>query len=99
MPACNAEKTLRRTWDELPHDLVDEVVLVDDVSSDSTVTMAREPGIRTILHRENMGYGAHRKTCYREALKLGGGPFFYSSGKVDRGNNSARRGGGNFRRG
>lgn len=71
MPAYNAEKTLRRTWEELPHDIVDEVVLVDDASGDSTVALARDLGIRTIVHRENMGYGANQKTCYGEALRLG----------------------------
>ena len=71
MPAYNAEKTLRRTWDELPHDLVDEVVLVDDASSDSTVMLARGLGVRTFVHRENRGYGANQKTCYQEALRLG----------------------------
>ncbi len=71
MPAYNAEKTLRQTWDELPHDLVDEVVLVDDASSDSTVAVARELGIRAIVHPRNAGYGANQKTCYGEALKLG----------------------------
>ena len=71
MPAYNAEKTRRQTWDELPHDLVDEVVLVDDSSSDSTVAIARELGIRAIVHPRNAGYGANQKTCYGEALKLG----------------------------
>jgi glycosyltransferase involved in cell wall biosynthesis len=71
MPAYNAEKTLRQTWDELPHDVVDEVILVDDASRDSTVRMARELGVRTFVHQQNMGYGANQKTCYREALKLG----------------------------
>jgi len=71
MPAYNAEKTLRRTWDELPHDIVDEVVLVDDASSDSTIKVARELGIKTIAHPKNIGYGGNQKTCYREALRLG----------------------------
>lgn len=71
MPAYNAEKTLRMTWEELPHDLVDEVVLVDDASGDSTIQVARELGIQTVLHRENMGYGANQKTCYSEALSRG----------------------------
>lgn len=71
MPAYNAEKTLRRTWEELPHDLVDDVILVDDASSDSTVREAHVLGIRTLLHRENKGYGANQKTCYREARRLG----------------------------
>jgi glycosyltransferase involved in cell wall biosynthesis len=71
MPAYNAEKTLRMTWDELPHEVIDEVVLVDDASRDSTVQMARELGVRTFVHQQNKGYGANQKTCYREALKLG----------------------------
>jgi glycosyltransferase involved in cell wall biosynthesis len=71
MPAYNAEKTVRRTWEELPHDLVDEVVLVDDASSDSTVEVARELGIKVIVHAANTGYGANQKTCYEEALQLG----------------------------
>ena len=71
MPAYNAEKTLRQTWDELPHDLVDDVVLVDDASSDSTIKVARELGIKVIAHPKNIGYGANQKTCYREALRLG----------------------------
>lgn len=71
MPAYNAEKTLRQTWDELPHEVIDEVVLVDDSSRDSTVQMAKELGIRTFVHLQNKGYGANQKTCYREALNLG----------------------------
>ena len=71
MPAYNAEKTLRQTWDELPHDLVDEVVLVDDASSDSTIKVAKELGIKAIAHPKNIGYGGNQKTCYGEALRLG----------------------------
>lgn len=71
MPAYNAEKTLRRTYAELPHEYVDEVILVDDASDDSTTVLARELGIRTIIHSENLGYGANQKTCYREALRIG----------------------------
>jgi len=71
MPAYNAEKTVRRTWEELPHDLVDEVVVVDDASSDATVKVARDLGINVIVHSENTGYGANQKTCYGEALRLG----------------------------
>ena len=71
MPAYNAEKTLRMTFDELPHEYIDEVILVDDASRDSTVNIARELGINTIVHRENRGYGANQKTCYQEALRLG----------------------------
>jgi glycosyltransferase involved in cell wall biosynthesis len=68
MPAYNAEKTLRQTYADLPHEYVDEVILVDDASSDRTVAIASDLGIRTILHKENKGYGANQKSCYREAL-------------------------------
>ncbi len=71
MPAYNAEKTLRQTYDELPHEYVDEVILVDDASNDRTATLASTMGIRTIIHTENRGYGGNQKTCYREALRLG----------------------------
>jgi len=71
MPAYNAEKTLRQTYAELPHEYVDAVILTDDASSDETVKIARELGIKTIIHNVNLGYGANQKTCYREALKLG----------------------------
>jgi len=71
MPAYNAEKTLRQTFDELPHEYIDEILLVDDYSSDSTVEVARELGVKTIIHRENRGYGGNQKTCYLEALRLG----------------------------
>jgi glycosyltransferase involved in cell wall biosynthesis len=68
MPAYNAEKTLRKTYEELPHEYVDEVILVDDASRDETAQVAADLGIRTIIHPENKGYGANQKTCYREAL-------------------------------
>ncbi|MDI6738428.1 MAG: glycosyltransferase family 2 protein [Nanoarchaeota archaeon] len=71
MPAYNAEKTLRQTYRELPHEYVDEVILVDDASRDNTVKTANEMGIKTIIHTENKGYGANQKTCYRTALSLG----------------------------
>jgi len=71
MPAYNAERTLRQTYSELPHEYVDAVVLVDDASGDRTARVAAELGIRTIIHAENRGYGANQKTCYREALRLG----------------------------
>ena len=71
MPAYNAEKTLRQTYSELPHEYVDEVVLVDDASGDQTARVATELGIRTIIHAENKGYGANQKTYYREALRQG----------------------------
>jgi glycosyltransferase involved in cell wall biosynthesis len=71
MPAYNAEKTLRQTYAELPHEYVDDVILVDDASSDRTAIVARELGIKTIIHPDNKGYGGNQKTCYREALRLG----------------------------
>lgn len=71
MPAYNAEKTLRVTYEELPHEYVDEVILVDDASRDETTRVAHELGIRTIIHTENRGYGGNQKTCYREALRHG----------------------------
>lgn len=71
MPAYNAEKTLRRTYDEIPHEIADEVVLVDDFSQDHTISVSKELGITTIIHRENRGYGANQKTCYKTALALG----------------------------
>lgn len=71
MPAYNAEKTLRQTFAELPHEYIDNVILVDDASRDNTTVVARELGITTIIHSENRGYGANQKTCYEEALRLG----------------------------
>ena len=71
MPAYNAGQTLERTVREIPMDLVDEVVVTDDASSDDTVAEARRLGLRTLVHAENRGYGANQKTCYEEALRLG----------------------------
>ena len=71
MPAYNAEQTLRRTHEKIPHEIVDEVVLVDDASQDHTVAVSNELGIRTVIHPENRGYGANQKTCYQTALALG----------------------------
>jgi glycosyltransferase involved in cell wall biosynthesis len=71
LPAYNAEKTLLRTYSELPHEYVDEVILVDDASTDHTSKVAKELGITTVVHTENRGYGGNQKTCYREALGLG----------------------------
>ncbi|MCS6991020.1 MAG: glycosyltransferase family 2 protein [Chitinophagales bacterium] len=71
LPAYNAEHTLEATYREIPFPLVDDVVLVDDHSSDATVTLARKLGIRHILvHDHNRGYGANQKTCYKKALEL-----------------------------
>jgi len=69
MPAFNAAKTLRMTYAELPRDVVDLVILVDDGSSDETAQIARELGLELFVHNRNYGYGANQKTCYREALK------------------------------
>jgi glycosyltransferase involved in cell wall biosynthesis len=72
LPAYNAEMTLEKTYREIPFDLVDEVVLVDDASHDRTFELARSLGIRhAIRHESNMGYGGNQKTCYRKALELG----------------------------
>ncbi len=71
LPAYNAEKTLESTYREIPLDLVDEVILVDDKSSDNTVELARKLGIRHIIeHQENKGYGGNQKSCYLKALEL-----------------------------
>jgi glycosyltransferase involved in cell wall biosynthesis len=71
MPAYNAEKTLRRTLDELPLDIVDHVILVDDCSRDDTQRLALSLGLQTIRHPANRGYGANQKTCYAAALAAG----------------------------
>ena len=71
MPAFNAEKTLRMTYADLPHEMVDLVILVDDGSSDDTARIARELGLELFIHNRNYGYGANQKTCYREALRAG----------------------------
>lgn len=71
MPAYNAEKTLKQTYDEIYHDFVDEVILVDDNSLDNTKIVSKELNITTIVHKENKGYGANQKSCYKAALKSG----------------------------
>ncbi len=71
MPAYNAEKTLQQTVAEIPRDVVDEVLLVDDASCDQTVAVGRELGLPVIRHDHNRGYGGNQKTCYREALSRG----------------------------
>jgi glycosyltransferase involved in cell wall biosynthesis len=68
MPAYNAAKTLEKTYREIDFDVVDEVVLVDDQSQDQTAVVAKELGIKTIVHFSNTGYGGNQKTCYRAAL-------------------------------
>lgn len=71
MPAYNAEKTLEMTYKEIPFEIVDDVILVDDASQDRTSEIARKMGIHTIAHTENLGYGGNQKSCYRAALELG----------------------------
>ena len=71
MPAYNAARTLHMTYADLPHDMVDRVILVDDASSDETARIAREIGLELFVHDRNYGYGANQKTCYREALRAG----------------------------
>ncbi|RJP23539.1 MAG: glycosyltransferase family 2 protein [Candidatus Abyssobacteria bacterium SURF_5] len=71
MPAYNAAKTLKKTYDEVPKQIVDEILLVDDGSHDETIELSRQLGIKTFIHERNFGYGRNQKTCYREALKTG----------------------------
>jgi glycosyltransferase involved in cell wall biosynthesis len=71
MPAYFAEKTLERTYRDLPLDWVDDIVLVDDASRDRTVEISRSLGLHTLVHLRNRGYGGNQKTCYREALARG----------------------------
>ncbi len=73
LPAYNAALTLKKTYDEIPFDIVDDVVLVDDKSFDKTAEMASQIGIKHVIqHIENKGYGGNQKTCYDKALALGG---------------------------
>ena len=71
MPAYNAARTLERTYNDLPRDLVAKVILVDDVSEDDTVEIAQRLGLKVVIHVQNKGYGGNQKTCYLEALKDG----------------------------
>lgn len=74
LPAFNAEKTLRKTYDAIPRQYVHEVILVDDASTDATVAVARElSDLIVVLHERNRGYGGNQKTCYAEALRRGAG--------------------------
>lgn len=71
LPAYNAAQTLETTYTEIPHDIVDEIVLVDDASSDKTSELASQLGIRHVIrHEKNRGYGGNQKTCYNKALEL-----------------------------
>ena len=71
LPAYHAGKTLERTVAEIPRDVVDAVLLVDDASRDETVEVARRLGLAVFVHPQNRGYGGNQKTCYREALRIG----------------------------
>jgi glycosyltransferase involved in cell wall biosynthesis len=70
MPAYNAEKTLEKTYNEIPHDIVDDIILTDDASKDRTAEIARKLNIKTFVHMKNKGYGGNQKTCYQEALRI-----------------------------
>ena len=71
LPAYNAELTLRKTYDEIPFDIVDDVVLVDDASRDNTAEVGKQIGIKHVIkHEKNKGYGGNQKTCYDKALEL-----------------------------
>lgn len=73
LPAYNAAKTLKKTYDEIPFDLVDEVILCDDASKDNTAELAHHIGIQhVIVHEKNKGYGGNQKSLYNKALELGG---------------------------
>jgi glycosyltransferase involved in cell wall biosynthesis len=69
MPAYNAEKTLEKTYSEIPQEYVDEIILVDDASQDRTADISKKLNIHTVTHSRNRGYGGNQKTCYKEALK------------------------------
>ncbi len=71
MPAYNAARTLERTYADIPHDIVGRIILVDDVSKDQTVGIARQLGLDVIIHPQNRGYGGNQKTCYDAALEAG----------------------------
>jgi glycosyltransferase involved in cell wall biosynthesis len=71
MPGYNAETTVRKTYSEIDRQIVDDVLLVDDSSTDRTAEVSRSLGVHTIVHPKNRGYGGNQKTCYREALKRG----------------------------
>ncbi|HMB62190.1 MAG TPA: glycosyltransferase family 2 protein [Eudoraea sp.] len=71
LPAYNAEKTLEKTYRDIPHDFIDEIILTDDFSIDKTIRVAKNLGIGHIIaHNRNLGYGANQKTCYAKALEL-----------------------------
>jgi glycosyltransferase involved in cell wall biosynthesis len=71
LPAYNAESTLKATYDEIDHQVVDQVILVDDCSTDNTVGVAKELGLMVLEHDNNRGYGGNQKTCYKTAIDQG----------------------------
>ena len=72
MPAYNAEETLEITYNEIPFDIVDEVILVDDHGTDKTTSLATSLGVNHVIrHQQNKGYGGNQKTCYNKALEIG----------------------------
>ena len=72
MPAYNAVQTLEKTYNEIPFDIVDQVILVDDFGTDKTTDLAKSLGIHHVIrHQKNMGYGGNQKTCYNKALEIG----------------------------
>ncbi|MDR2709613.1 MAG: glycosyltransferase family 2 protein, partial [Elusimicrobiota bacterium] len=71
MPAYNAQNTLKQTLDDIPKGSYDEILLVDDFSSDNTVELARSLGLKVVEHDKNKGYGGNQKTCYKTALEMG----------------------------
>src|SRR5512137_1292421 len=71
LPAYNAAKTLEKTYADIPKDKVARIILVDDVSQDQTVEVARALGLSVVIHVQNRGYGGNQKTCYLEALRDG----------------------------
>lgn len=72
LPAYNAQRTLEQTYKEIPRDVVDEVILVDDASADNTVALAKQLGIEHVIrHQKNTGYGGNQKTCYQKAGDIG----------------------------
>ena len=71
LPAYNAELTLEKTYLEIPHNIVDDVILVDDASRDKTVELAKSIGIKYVIrHQRNKGYGANQKSCYKKAMEM-----------------------------
>ena len=70
LPAYNAEKTLKKTLNDIDQNWVDKIILVDDASQDNTVNLSKKLGLKTFKHNKNLGYGGNQKTCYEQALKL-----------------------------